>query len=149
MSLKNMLLITILAVIVIVGLQPVIQGAEEGQSPPGYRKITPKEAQQRLANEKNIILLDVRTQEEYTERHIPGSLLLPLDQLEQKASTVIPVRKAVIFVYCRSGRRSAIAAGLLVKLGYTAVFDLGGISDWPYQTVSTDDTVQSKQSINM
>lgn len=99
-------------------------------------KITPSEAKRRLNSEKGIVLLDVRTAEEYAERHIPGAVLLPVGEIPERAKTVIPDKGAVYFVYCRSGNRSAYASEQLVKMGYSNVSDLGGIIDWPYETKS-------------
>ena len=96
------------------------------------RLITPEEAKQRLASEQGIVLLDVREPDEYAEGHIAGSVLLPLGDITAKVEVTVPDKDTVVFVYCRSGRRSALAADELVKLGYTQVFDLGGIIDWPY-----------------
>ncbi len=86
--------------------------------------------------EKGIILLDVRTQEEYIENHISGSTLIPLSDLEGQASLKLPDKQATIFIYCRSGNRSRAAVKILSKQDYTNVFDLGGIIRWPYKTVS-------------
>lgn len=99
-------------------------------------RIDPAEAKKRLDLEKGIILLDVRTQEEYLENHIPKSTLIPLVVLAKEASQKLPDQQATIFVYCRSGNRSKAAVRLLVKQGYTNVFNLGGINRWPYKTVS-------------
>lgn len=99
-----------------------------------YKKITPSDAKERLDKEEGIILLDVRTKEEYAEKHIPNSLLIPVDELEEQVEEKISDKNTIIFVYCRSGRRSSIAAEKLIEMGYTDVFDLGGIIDWPYET---------------
>jgi phage shock protein E len=82
-----------------------------------------------------VIILDVRTQEEFDGGHIKDAVLLPDTDVAQKAETVLPDRNARILVYCRSGRRSGLAAHALVDLGYTEVYDFGGIIDWPYDTV--------------
>lgn len=103
---------------------------------PGYKKITPEEAKKRLESETEIILLDVRTQEEHIEKRIPDSMLIPLDVIEQEAPAKLEDKNTTIFVYCRSGRRSAIAAELLANMGYTNVYDLGGINDWTYETIT-------------
>lgn len=95
--------------------------------------ISPADAKKRLDSEQGIVLVDVREPDEYAEGHIKGSLLLPLDSLSELARTELPDKDAVLFVYCRSGRRSAIAASMLAGMGYTQVFDLGGIIDWPYE----------------
>lgn len=110
------------------------QNAESGSKKNQYQTISPAEARKRLDNEKGIVLLDVRTPEEYREGHVPGSILLPVDELEAKIAGIIPDKQTTVFVYCRSGRRSAIAANTMIKLGYSSVYDLGGIVDWPYQT---------------
>lgn len=99
-----------------------------------YQNITPQEAKKRLDEEKNIILLDVRTPEEYAEKHIPGSILIPVNVIEEEAPLILTDKNNPVFVYCRSGRRSITAAESLIKLGYTQVYNLGGIIDWPYET---------------
>ena len=99
-------------------------------------RIDPSEAKKRLDMEKGIILLDVRTQEEYSENHIPRSTLIPLKVLARDASKKLPDKEATIFVYCRIGNRSRAAVKMLLKQGYTNIFDLGGIMRWPYKTVS-------------
>jgi rhodanese-related sulfurtransferase len=96
-------------------------------------KITAEEARIRLENEKNIILIDVRTPAEYKEEHILDAILLPLDTISKNAEAVMPDKDAVYFIYCRSGIRSAVAAEQLVEMGYKSIFDLGGIIDWPYE----------------
>lgn len=101
-----------------------------------YKNISPEDAKKRLESEKGIILLDVRTLEEYKQRHIPSSILIPVEQIEKDAQLKLKDKNAVIFVYCRSGRRSVTASEILVKQGYTNVFNLGGINDWPYETTS-------------
>lgn len=101
-----------------------------------YTNIKPEDAKKRLGSEKGIILLDVRTREEYDEKHIPNSLLIPVDVIEKEAPEKLTNKNAAIFVYCRSGRRSVTASEALVKMGYTKVYNLGGIIDWPYETES-------------
>ncbi len=91
------------------------------------------ELEKKLAAQADFILLDVRTQEEYDEDHIPGAVLLPYDKIAEQAAVVLPDKEKEIIVYCRSGRRSAIAAETLVKLGYMQVADFGGISRWQGQ----------------
>lgn len=99
-------------------------------------RISYLEAKRRLDSEKGIILLDVRTKQEYGEKHIPKSILIPVDILEKEAKNKLKQKDAVIFVYCRSGNRSSRAVKILKDLGYTNVFNLGGISGWPYETVA-------------
>lgn len=99
-----------------------------------YRKITPAEAQNMMV-EDAVVVLDVRTQEEYDAGHIPDALLLPDTELKQRAEELLPDKEQTILVYCRSGRRSASSAKLLVELGYTSVYDFGGILDWTGEVV--------------
>ena len=105
------------------------------QETAAYQTISPEAAYEALeAEDAEIILVDVRSQAEYESKHIPGSILLPLDELEQQADRVLTDKDAVIYVYCQSGRRSKKAAQWLAEAGYTQVYDLGGIASWPYAT---------------
>lgn len=99
-----------------------------------YKKISPADAKA-LMDGGNVIILDVRTQEEFDQGHIKDAVLLPDYEIGAKAATVLPDKDAKILVYCRSGNRSASAAKELIKMGYTDVMDFGGIIDWPYDVV--------------
>ena len=98
-----------------------------------YMNITAKEAKEIMDTQENYIILDTRTQEEYDEGHIPGAILIPYDEIGEKAEELLPDKTQLLLVYCRSGRRSKIAAEELVKLGYTNIKEFGGIIDWPYE----------------
>jgi phage shock protein E len=100
-----------------------------------FNNITPEEAKKRLDSEKGIILLDVRTKEEYDSGHVKDSVLIPVDILEEEAETKLNDKEAPIFVYCKSGNRSTTAAKILVEQGYKNVYNLGGINKWPYGVV--------------
>ena len=81
-----------------------------------------------------LLILDVREQDEYDSGHIPGAKLLPLSTIRPaSAAQIIPNKDQAVLVYCHSGRRSRKACLLLSKLGYTHICDLGGILDWPYE----------------
>ena len=95
--------------------------------------ITPQEAKQIMDTTEGYILLDTRAQEEYDQGHIPGAIVIPHDEIEDKAEQLLPDKNQLILVYCRSGRRSKLAAEALVKLGYTNIKEFGGILDWPYE----------------
>ena len=98
------------------------------------KNLTAQEAKE-LIDRGEAVVVDVRTEEEYAQSHIPGALLLPNETIDaQTARELLPDRDALILVYCRSGRRSAQAARKLVELGYEDVSDFGGIIDWPYDT---------------
>ncbi|MEG2038076.1 MAG: redoxin domain-containing protein, partial [Ruthenibacterium sp.] len=101
-----------------------------------YHKLSAEEAKAAMDASPAFTLLDVRTQAEFEEAHIALAHLLPDTELAERASVELPDKNAPIYVYCRSGRRSESAAKKLVELGYTAVYDFGGIVDWPYETVS-------------
>lgn len=104
-----------------------------------YKKITPAEARIMMESAEPFVLLDVRTEEEMRERHIPGAILIPYTELKERAAAELPDKEALILLYCRSGRRSAIAAKELLRQGYTRVYDFGGINDWPYAVVTGAD----------
>ena len=98
-----------------------------------YVNITAEEAKQIMDSEEGYIILDVRTQEEYDEGHIPGAIVISHEEIEEKAEDVLTDKDQLILVYCRSGRRSKIAAEALAQLGYTNIKEFGGIIDWPYE----------------
>ena len=100
-----------------------------------YEQITPAEAKEIMDSQDGYILLDVRTQEEFDEAHIEGAILIPDYEIADKAESILKDKNQLILVYCRSGRRSKLAASDLVSLGYTNVKEFGGIIDWPYETV--------------
>ena len=99
-----------------------------------YLNITAEEAKQIMDSEDGYIILDVRTQEEYDQGHIPGAIMISHEEITEKAEDVLTDKDQLILVYCRSGRRSKEAAQVLADLGYTNVKEFGGIIDWPYQT---------------
>ena len=107
----------------------------EKEEKAAYKQITAEEAKKIMDSGEDIVILDVREQEEYDAGHIPGAVLLPYTELEAKAEEILPDKDKQILVYCRSGRRSKIAAESLAKLGYTNIKEFGGIIDWPYEVV--------------
>ena len=100
----------------------------------GYKKISAEVAKE-MMDTGGVTVVDVRRQDEYDEGHIEGALLLPNETIRQKAEGVIPDKDATYLLYCRTGRRSAEAAVTLMELGYSDVYDFGGIYDWPYEVV--------------
>lgn len=98
-----------------------------------YEQITQEEAKLIMDSGEEHIILDVREQEEYDEGHIPGAMLIPYEKIDYHAPEKLPDKEALILVYCRSGRRSKIAAETLARLGYTNVKEFGGIIDWQYE----------------
>lgn len=100
----------------------------------GYKKISVEDAK-KIIDSEDVIILDVRTQEEYNSGHIENAVLLPVADIKAKAAEILPDKDAKILVYCRSGNRSAAASKELIAMGYTKVYDFGGINSWPYEIV--------------
>lgn len=96
--------------------------------------ITAAEAKKIMDTQEDYIILDVRAQEEYDEGHIPGAIVIPHTEIKARAAEALPDKARLILVYCRSGRRSKLAAEALAELGYTNIKEFGGILDWPYET---------------
>lgn len=100
-----------------------------------YEQITAEQAKTIMDTEKDYIIIDARTDEEFAEGHIENAILIPEYEIASRAEKELPDKEQLILVYCRSGRRSKIASEDLVKLGYTNVKEFGGIIDWPYDIV--------------
>ena len=101
-----------------------------------YQQIT-QEAAKEMMDTQEVVILDVREQHEYDSGHIPGAVLLPVGTItEDTAAAVIDNLDTVVLVYCRSGNRSKTASQALADLGYTNVYEFGGINDWPYDVES-------------
>ena len=98
-----------------------------------YEQITAEEAKKIMNSGEEHIILDTREQDEFAEGHIPGAILIPYTEIENEAEAMLPDKDKLILVYCRSGRRSKIAAESLSKLGYTNIKEFGGIIDWTYE----------------
>jgi rhodanese-related sulfurtransferase len=109
--------------------------AHPGDSDAVYQTISADRAKALMDSGESYILLDVRTDEEFADKHIDGAVLIPDYEIKSRAESELPDKGAAILVYCRSGRRSAGAARELADMGYTNVYDFGGIIDWPYETV--------------
>ena len=100
-----------------------------------YEQITAVQAKTIMDTEKDYIIIDARTEEEFAEGHIEDAIMIPEYEIKDRAEKELPNKDELILVYCRSGRRSKIASEELVKLGYTNVKEFGGIIDWPYEVV--------------
>lgn len=117
------------AVLLALGLTACAAASAEG-----YTQVTPEQAKRMMEDDPACIVLDVRSEEEYSLGHIPGAVVIPHDEIAARAAAKLPDKGACILVYCRSGRRSKIASEALVSLGYTNVYEFGGINGWPYVT---------------
>lgn len=102
----------------------------------GYRQINMDEAVAMMDEESGYIILDVRTPEEFSDKHIPDAINIPNETIGTEEILELPDKDQLILVYCRSGNRSKQASEKLVALGYTNIVEFGGINDWPGETVS-------------
>lgn len=110
--------------------------ASNASSESDYQQISQEEAKE-MMDTQDVIILDVREQDEYDIGHIPGAVLLPVGTIdEETAAEVIPEKDSTVLVYCRSGNRSKTASSALAELGYTNIYEFGGINTWPYETES-------------
>ena len=99
----------------------------------GYTQISAQQAKEVMDQQPDAVTLDVREQGEYDAGHIPGAVLLPVGSIDgETAAEAILTQNTTVLVYCRSGNRSKTASAALAQLGYTQVYEFGGIQDWPY-----------------
>ena len=114
----------------------LLTGCSGGTSDGSYEQIT-QEAAKEMMDTQEVIVLDVREQSEYDSGHIPGAVLLLVGSIdEETAAAVIPEKDSTVLVYCRSGNRSKTASSTLAGLGYTNIYEFGGINTWPYEIES-------------
>ena len=130
MKLKRLILTSALCVLCLTGC-----GAAGPVQPFTYEQISAEQAKRLMDEHPETVILDVREQDEFDAGHIPEARLLPVGSVsEETAASVIPKKDTLVLVYCRSGRRSKLAAEALTQLGYSNVKEFGGIIDWPYET---------------
>ena len=110
--------------------------AAQAQKEQSYRQINMDEAIAMMEAESDYIILDVRTPEEFSEKHIPGAINIANETIGSEEIPELPDKDQLILVYCRSGNRSKQASEKLVALGYTNIIEFGGINDWPGEVVS-------------
>ena len=121
-------------VILLSALLLVLTGCGGNSADGSYQQITQEEAKE-MMDTQEVIILDVREQDEYDSGHIPGAVLLPVGSIDETtAAEVIPEKDSTVLVYCRSGNRSKTASSTLADLGYTNIYEFGGINTWPYET---------------
>lgn len=105
----------------------------EAEVKQSYINITAEEAKEIMDSDAEYVIVDARTAEEFAEGHIPEAILIPYDEIAEKAESILVDKNITILIYCRSGRRSKLAAEELLKLGYTDIREFGGIIDWKYE----------------
>lgn len=130
------LLVLLLAIVGCSQNTDTTEAMDESGDP--WQTITGPEAKAIMDEGGDYIILDVRTMDEFNEKHIEGAVLYPVTSIGEDASDYIPSLDTTVLVYCRSGNRSATASAILADLGYTNVYDFGGIIDWTFGTVSEE-----------
>ena len=130
---KRIILLSVVLLALLCGCAPQNEGEIEEMT---YTQITVNKAIEMMESESNYIILDVRTFEEYNERHIPGAICVPNESIGTEPIEELPQKDQLILVYCRSGRRSKEAAEKLAAMGYSNIYEFGGILDWTGETVS-------------
>lgn len=137
MNMLSLVSLLLAGLVALGGCRPQTTADKDTPAPAAaiYQTISAEDAKKALDTDPTIILLDVRTPQEYQDGHIPKALLLPDYQLNEEAAKLLPDKDRKIFVYCRSGRRSKLAAQQMIEMGYRNVYDLGGIINWPYEVV--------------
>ena len=124
----------VLLLLLTVSLAGCCSREEDTKNTVSYQQITAEEAKSMMEEQPDAVILDVREQDEYDAGHIPGAVLLTVGTInEETAASVIPEKDTVVLVYCRSGNRSKTASQALADLGYTQIYEFGGIKDWPYE----------------
>ena len=108
--------------------------AEDAPGKAAYHKISAEEAYEMMVSQE-VVVVDVRTREEYDGGHIENAVLVPNESIGSKMPETMPDKEVTLLIYCRSGRRSKDAAQKLLALGYQSVYDFGGVIDWPYELV--------------
>ena len=130
---KRIILLAVVLLALLCGCAPQNEGEDKKMT---YTQITVNKAIEMMESESNYIILDVRTFEEYNERHIPGAICVPNESIGTEPIEELPQKDQLILVYCRSGRRSKEAAEKLAAMGYSNIYEFGGILDWTGETVS-------------
>lgn len=116
----------------------VLTGCAVSENGASYQQISMDEAITLMEEKEDYIILDVRTEQEYKEAHIPGAINIPNESIGRQEIEELPDKEQMILVYCRSGNRSKQASEKLVKLGYTNIIEFGGINDWSGEVISEE-----------
>lgn len=133
------LMIFLIVLLIFLGVKAFASGTRETSSSAGknapYRKISAQDAKEMMDSGQEFIILDVRTSGEFAGAHIEDAINIANETIAGERPQALPDLDATILVYCRSGARSAQASKKLLALGYTEVYDFGGIINWPFETV--------------
>lgn len=136
---KLLVIIIAVALALLAGCGQIMDGDDMLRS---YTQISQEEAKEMMAQHDDHIVIDVRRQDEYDAGHIPGAVLLPNESIGTEPPELLPDKDQIILIYCRSGNRSKQAAQKLFDMGYTNIYEFGGIIDWTGEIVteSADET---------
>ena len=128
---KKIILLIIIAIIIIIGVVCIMNRKEKNiENEVVIKHVSMNDIVQIMEENENYIILDVRTQAEYNQGHIPNAICIPNETIDENVVNKLPDKNQMILVYCRSGNRSKQAAEKLKKLGYTNLIEFGGIIDW-------------------
>jgi rhodanese-related sulfurtransferase len=139
---KALSILTILILLLVAGCGASNQSAES-TAESAYRQISQDEAMEMMARDDGHVVVDVRRQDEYDAGHIPGAILIPNESIGSDPPEALPDYNQIILIYCRSGNRSKQAAQKLFDMGYTRIYEFGGIIDWTGEIVTEEDQPQA------
>ncbi len=118
----------------------LLTGCASGQGLEGsYTQIDQETAKEMMARDDGHVVVDVRRQDEYDEGHIPGAILIPNESIGCDSPEALPDYEQIILIYCRSGNRSKQAAQKLASMGYTNIYEFGGINTWTGEIVTVEE----------
>ena len=129
---KRILPILLIMLFVLSGCSSV----KEEQNKAGYKQISQEEAKEMMGRDDGHVIVDVRRQDEYDAGHIPGAILIPNESIGHGAPEALPDYDQIILIYCRSGNCSKQASEKLAAMGYTNIYEFGGINTWTGEIVT-------------
>lgn len=132
---KNLIVLAIVVAVILLAGWKFLNPAQEKTGNAAYKKISASEAKKMMDEGNAITILDVRTPAEFAGGHIKGAINIANETIVNTKPALLPDLDATILVYCRSGNRSAQSASKLAAMGYTQIYDFGGINSWSYGTV--------------
>ena len=133
---KNLILVFALLLVFIAGCSASGPAADTEKSSPTFHQISQDEAKEMMAKDDGHVVVDVRRQDEYDAGHIPGAILVPNESIGCDSPEALPDYDQIILIYCRSGNRSKQAAQKLASMGYTNIYEFGGITTWTGDVVT-------------
>ena len=133
---KNLILVFLLLLVFTAGCSASGPAADTEKRSPAFRQISQEEAKEMMAKDDGHVVVDVRRQDEYDAGHIPGAILIPNESIGCDSPEALPDYDQIILIYCRTGNRSKQAAQKLAGMGYTNIYEFGGITTWTGDVVT-------------